>query len=467
MSSVRITAARGAPVQSQAAPEAPRADARGGSDAFATALGAATEPAAAPSGTPDGRGDGGGDRRAAAGGVPIGPGPVPGAATGSTGASGASGATCTTGATGATGAGMAMQTAAAPAVSGAGLAAPLAGAVAADAPAALPSQGLRPQSEPGARPTDAGPALAAALLWAPSPLPAPAPTGDAQPAAAAPAVVATPAPPTPAAATAAPLPAAAAAPFWSELVAGFDPAPADTSGDDPTASPAAAPAPAAPPAGTAAPTPAAAAGPPAALFALAGGTAPPPVETVAPVAGDPAPGRDLAAPPPPPGGIGAAAAAFAPPAPAADSGGATAPAPAAAAPGFDAAEVARQASDQLVRLVASSGREVTVQLHPPELGDLTVRVAVAGRDVSAWFGSPQPLVQQAIGAALGQLQAGLGSAGYTLSHAWVGADASGAGERGRNPAPPQRPRGVSAVAASGAAGAMPGRANAAGVSIYV
>jgi len=453
MSSVRITAARGAPVQSQAAPEAPRADARGGSDAFAAALGAATEPAAAPSGTPDGRGDGGGDRRAAAGGVPLGPGPVPRAATG---------------ATGATGAGMAMQTAAAPAVSGAGLATPLAGAVAADAPAALPSQGPRPQSEPGARPADAGPALAAALLWAPSPPPpAPAPTGDAQPAAAAPAVVATPAPPTPAAATAAPLPAAAAAPFWSELVAGLDPAPADTSGDDPTASPAAAPAPAAPPAGTAAPTPAAAAGPPAALFALAGGTAAPPVETVAPVAADPAPGRDLAAPPPPPGGIGAAAAAFAPPAPAADSGGATAPAPAAAAPGFDAAEVARQASDQLVRLVASSGREVTVQLHPPELGDLTVRVAVAGRDVSAWFGSPQPLVQQAIGAALGQLQAGLGSAGYTLSHAWVGADASGAGERGRDPAPPQPPRGVSAVAASGAAGAMPGRANAAGVSIYV
>src|SRR5581483_2654360 len=103
MSSVRITAARGAPVQSQAAPEAPRADARGGSDAFAAALGAATEPAAAPSGTPDGGGDG--DRRAAAGGVPVGPGPVPRAATG---------------ATGATGAGMAMQTAAAPAVSGAG-----------------------------------------------------------------------------------------------------------------------------------------------------------------------------------------------------------------------------------------------------------------------------------------------------------------------------------------------------------
>jgi hypothetical protein len=119
-----------------------------------------------------------------------------------------------------------------------------------------------------------------------------------------------------------------------------------------------------------------------------------------------------------------------------------------------------------VRLVSSSGREVTVQLHPPELGDLTVRVAVDGRDVSAWFGSPQPLVQQAISAALGQLQTGLGNAGYTLSNAWVGADASGAGDRGGNPAPRPQP-GSFAAAAIAAPSLVPTGQNALGVSIYV
>jgi flagellar hook-length control protein FliK len=69
---------------------------------------------------------------------------------------------------------------------------------------------------------------------------------------------------------------------------------------------------------------------------------------------------------------------------------------------------------------------MVMRLHPPELGEVTVRVAVNGRDVSAWFGSPQPQVQTAITDAIGQLQAGLGNAGYNLNGAWVGADASGA-----------------------------------------
>jgi hypothetical protein len=66
-----------------------------------------------------------------------------------------------------------------------------------------------------------------------------------------------------------------------------------------------------------------------------------------------------------------------------------------------------------------------------------VRVAVSGRDVSAWFASPQPQVQSAISAAMGQLQTDLGNAGYNLSGAWVGADASSAQQQGsRLLAPP-------------------------------
>lgn len=78
--------------------------------------------------------------------------------------------------------------------------------------------------------------------------------------------------------------------------------------------------------------------------------------------------------------------------------------------------------------VDNGGQEVVLQLHPPELGDLTVRVLVHGREVSAWFATPQIQVQQAISQAIEQLQADLGNLGYYLANASVGADASSAGE---------------------------------------
>jgi hypothetical protein len=88
------------------------------------------------------------------------------------------------------------------------------------------------------------------------------------------------------------------------------------------------------------------------------------------------------------------------------------------------AGLAEQLAHHVIRSVENGGREVVLQLHPPELGELTVRVLVNGRDVSAWFGSPQIPVQQAINQAIGQLHADLGNAGYNLNGAWVGADAS-------------------------------------------
>jgi flagellar hook-length control protein FliK len=129
--------------------------------------------------------------------------------------------------------------------------------------------------------------------------------------------------------------------------------------------------------------------------------------------------------------------------------------------------------DQLFRHVAGSidnaGNEVVLHLQPPELGDLTVRVVVIGREVSAWFGTPQVDVQQVISQALDQLHTELGNAGYTLGSTWVGADASDAGERGsRTPAPTSRQKGIAgANLSTSPESAAPIRSSNSGVSVYV
>ncbi|MGA8755440.1 MAG: flagellar hook-length control protein FliK [Stellaceae bacterium] len=74
--------------------------------------------------------------------------------------------------------------------------------------------------------------------------------------------------------------------------------------------------------------------------------------------------------------------------------------------------------------IENGAREVVLRLHPSGLGDLTIRLAVSGREVSAWFATPQTQVQQAISEAIGQLHSTLGNAGYTLAGAWIGNDAS-------------------------------------------
>ncbi|HZK90496.1 MAG TPA: flagellar hook-length control protein FliK [Stellaceae bacterium] len=124
-----------------------------------------------------------------------------------------------------------------------------------------------------------------------------------------------------------------------------------------------------------------------------------------------------------------------------------------------------QVADALVRLASSGSREMVIRLHPAELGDLTVRVAVNGRDVTAWFASPQPQVQSAISDAMGQLQAGLGNAGYNLSGAWVGGDGSGAWRQSARSSPsPSVPAATGDVSRPGVAGSRP---LSSGMSIYV
>jgi hypothetical protein len=126
-------------------------------------------------------------------------------------------------------------------------------------------------------------------------------------------------------------------------------------------------------------------------------------------------------------------------------------------------------AEHVVRLASSNQQDVTLHLHPPDLGNLTVRVAVAGREVAAWFASPLASVQQAIGQAIGQLGASLSNAGYTLGSAWVGADTSGRSSDGQYRA--AAPRRIIA-GTDGTGGARNGAiaslrpAAASGVSVY-
>jgi flagellar hook-length control protein FliK len=127
--------------------------------------------------------------------------------------------------------------------------------------------------------------------------------------------------------------------------------------------------------------------------------------------------------------------------------------------------LAEQLTHHVMTSIDNGGREVVLQLHPPELGELTVRILVSGRDVSAWFGSPQIPVQQALNQTIGRLQADLGSAGYNLDSAWVGADASGSGGWDARSLVPAR--GAAARSSSDGSPAPLTPSAASGVSIYV
>jgi flagellar hook-length control protein FliK len=127
--------------------------------------------------------------------------------------------------------------------------------------------------------------------------------------------------------------------------------------------------------------------------------------------------------------------------------------------------VSDQIAGQVVRMLSSGSQEAVMRLYPPELGEVTVRVAVSGHDVAAWFGSPEPHVQTAISAAIGQLQADLGNGGYNLNGAWVGADTSGAHPQNANqPQPASRtPAAAPSLPPLGGGRLQP----ASGVNIYV
>jgi Flagellar hook-length control protein FliK len=136
-------------------------------------------------------------------------------------------------------------------------------------------------------------------------------------------------------------------------------------------------------------------------------------------------------------------------------------------PGSGPHGVTDQLSQPMIQLVTSGGHEIVLHLNPPNLGDVSVRVLVSGRDVSAWFDAAQQPVQQAIAQGMGQLQADLAGAGYNLNGAWVGGDAWTPRERAGGGAAPRQPRepapGAPIAEPSGVAATPTGT----GVSVYV
>lgn len=148
-------------------------------------------------------------------------------------------------------------------------------------------------------------------------------------------------------------------------------------------------------------------------------------------------------------------------------GGSPSGAPGSAADPGGASTIADQVTGQLARMVSNGMHDVVMRLHPPELGDLTIRIAVSGHDVSAWFVSPQPQVQSAISDAIGQLRTDLSNAGYNLNGAWVGADASGAGQQGSSlPAPPEV-RSPFSPPSAGVSATVVSRPSPSGLNLYV
>jgi flagellar hook-length control protein FliK len=131
-----------------------------------------------------------------------------------------------------------------------------------------------------------------------------------------------------------------------------------------------------------------------------------------------------------------------------------------------AAGLAPQVAARLVGALGAGRLDVVLRLHPPELGDLNVRLEVSGRAVTAWFDSPLPQVQQALSQNMGQLHAGFASAGYALNSAWIGGDAWT--PRGWTaPQTPRPPRLVLARAGATAPADIALPAAGPGVSLYV
>ena len=123
--------------------------------------------------------------------------------------------------------------------------------------------------------------------------------------------------------------------------------------------------------------------------------------------------------------------------------------------------------NHVLSMISTGHQEATLQLQPPQLGELTVRVAVQGRDVSTWFGAAQPQVQVAVSQALDQLRADLAGAGLNLAGAWVGADASGMRhETLVNAAPSRRPNFAPSIDSSTVDDNDVG-VHSSGVSVYV
>lgn len=92
--------------------------------------------------------------------------------------------------------------------------------------------------------------------------------------------------------------------------------------------------------------------------------------------------------------------------------------------------MAEDIADHLVRLVERSGNAIRVQLNPPDLGSIEVRIQLNDDRASVWFQAAQPGAREALEQALPRLRSLLESAGMQLGDAGVASD----GRHGGRPA---------------------------------
>jgi len=76
-------------------------------------------------------------------------------------------------------------------------------------------------------------------------------------------------------------------------------------------------------------------------------------------------------------------------------------------------------ADKVVWLSGRQGQLADLSLNPPQMGSLEVRLTVSGTDASAQFFSPNPVVRDAIDAALPKLRELMAQAGLSLGEAEV------------------------------------------------
>jgi flagellar hook-length control protein FliK len=87
-------------------------------------------------------------------------------------------------------------------------------------------------------------------------------------------------------------------------------------------------------------------------------------------------------------------------------------------------------SEKIIWLVGRQAQVADLSLNPPQLGALEVRLSLSGGEAGAQFYSPNPLVREAIEAALPKLRELMAQAGIALGDAQVRDEAFSRGEAG-------------------------------------
>jgi flagellar hook-length control protein FliK len=118
------------------------------------------------------------------------------------------------------------------------------------------------------------------------------------------------------------------------------------------------------------------------------------------------------------------------------------------APGWD-----REVGNQVAWLAHQTGGKAELVLTPPQMGRIEVSLTVSGDQASASFVSANPVVREALEAALPRLREVLAEAGIQLGQAQVGAEnmrqSAQQEKNGDNPAADHAPGSIAAMQAAG------------------